>query len=583
MATVINTAFVQKAIQQPHTNIKVYKEIANRLQIHADGKMPDRLIKKRRPNESEETFEYRKQIYVPRTQEAISKVLNSLSKIRRSQDWNIQYDNSVKPLKSIANGETLQDYCEFNYPQFSSITNWCFAELLKINLLDANSLCAVVVKSIPPLNEYIKPEIEIFTSEQIIDFAAGDYYILKSNDVVTHYVSGQKAYNNAIYWAITATQIIRYEQLQNGNLVEMLNYTHNIGIPPVQKVGGLFSERKNNDIIQISRIDSMCPFLDEAAREYSDLQAEIVQHIYSEKFVYSNTECPQCKGSGTVKENGKMIECKKCSGHGRLISSPYGVYVFDAPQIGEQALPNRPVDYIQKSTAIAEFLDRHIENHIYKALSCLNMEFLAKSPIAQSGIAKEFDENELNNFVNSVAEDLVMVLDKMYYFINEYRYRIAVPDKEKRLELLPTIAVPERFGLVNSSYLMAEIQTAKNGKVNPVLVKNMEIEYARKKYNAQPEIAAELQTIFELDPLYGYEQQEKMTMLSNGGITESDYVISCNITQFVQRAAEENSNFFNLAFTDKKKIIAPYAEEIIKINSEKEQISANINFNSQEE
>ncbi|MCL2597774.1 MAG: hypothetical protein FWD66_09025 [Paludibacter sp.] len=43
-------------------------------------------------------------------------------------------------------------------------------------------------------------------------------------------------YWNAIYWAITSTQIIRYEQQQNGTLSETLNYTHNIGVPPVQKV-----------------------------------------------------------------------------------------------------------------------------------------------------------------------------------------------------------------------------------------------------------------------------------------------------------------------------------------------------------
>ena len=571
--TEITTAFVAKAIQQPHTNIGTYKNLANRLKIHANGGKPETLIKTRRPNESEETFDYRKKIYVPKTQEAISKVFNSLSKIRRSQDWNIQYNNSAPALKGIASGESLQDYCEKNFPQFSSITNWCFAELLNINLIDANSICAVVLKSIPALNEYTKPEIEIFNSEQIIDFAIGDYYILKSNDVVTHYVSGQKALNNSIYWAITADKIIRYEMLQNGTLTEMLNYTHNIGVPPVQKVGGVLSERKNNDIIQKSRIDSMVPFLDEAAREYSDLQAEIVQHIYSEKFVYTNSECPQCVGAGTVKdENGKLVKCQHCGGRGKLISSPYGVHIFDAQKIGEQSLPNLPVGYVQKSTDIARFLDEHVENHIFKALSCINMEFLAKSPIAQSGIAKEFDENELNNFVNSIAEDLVMVLDKMYYFINEYRYSFTITDKTEREKLLPNIAVPERFGLVNSSYLMAEIQSAKNSNVNPVLVKNMEIEYARKKYNAQPEIAAELQTIFELDPLYGYTQQDKMTMLSNSGITETDYVISCNIAAFVQRASQENDNFFNLPYADKKKIIVPYAAEIITANSAKEQI-----------
>ncbi len=188
-------------------------------------------------------------------------------------------------------------------------------------------------------------------------------------------------------------------------------------------------------------------------------------------------------------------------------------------------------------------MEEHTNGHIYKALSSINMEFLAQTPLNQSGAAKEIDKDELNNFVNSIAEDIVMVLDNVYSYICDYRYSLIIPNKEERNSMLPKIPVPEKFGLLNSSVLMQEIQTAKTSKVNPVLIKNMEIEYARKKYNFNPEIANELETIFELDPFYGYDQQEKMTMLANGGITEIDYIVSCNIAQFVQRAEKEKCRF----------------------------------------
>ena len=65
-------------------------------------------------------------------------------------------------------------------------------------------------------------------------------------------------------------------------------------------------------------------------------------------------------------------------------------------------------------------------------------------------------------------------------------------------------------------------------------------------------------------------------MLSTSGITENDYIISCIISQFVQRAFKEDENFNQKPFETKKRIIAGYADEIIKENSAKEELKAGI-------
>jgi hypothetical protein len=326
----------------------------------------------------------------------------------------------------------------------------------------------------------------------------------------------------------------------------------------------------------------MIPSLNEAAREYSDLQAEIVQHIHSEKYIYTNTECPVCRGNGTIMgekdADGNHKKCTHCNGSGNINSiSPYGEYlVAPGRKTDEYQLPTPPLGYIQKSTEIARLQDERVRNHIFDSLSAVNMEFLAETPLNQSGIAKEVDRDELNNFVNSIAEDVVMVLDNVYYFICHYRYSFLVMNREEREKMLPVIAVPEKFDLLNSSLLINEIQTAKTAKVNPVLIKYMEIELARKKYNADSQISCEVECVFELDPLYGYEQDDKMTMLSNGGITERDYIVSCNIAQFVQRAFNENIDFNQKSFAEKQKLITGYADEVIKENSVKEALKSDI-------
>jgi len=575
MQTPTTAELLKYAISTQHPNITTCKEFAEKIAVHAQGKTPRKLIGERRPNESEATKKYRENIFVPITQEAITKVLNSLSKIRRSQDWIIQHEKDLP--KQVKSDESLENYFDYNYPQFTSLTNWAFSELLHRSLIDANSLCAVVLKDLPEsAGEYLKPQVELFSSEQIMNYDVGEWYVLKSADTIQERANNGVVYNREIYYVITKTTIARYNQTTNGNYTLQFEYNHNMGFTPVCKVGGIYFDRKNNDTVQVSRIASMIPFLDEAAREYSDLQAEIVQHIFSEKIVYTSNECPVCKANPLSlgkDENGNPKTCTKCNGAGRVSgASPYGVWEVTMGNFGENPVPTPAIAYVQKGTEIARLQNDRVNEHIYKSLSSVNMEFLAQSPLNQSGRAKEIDKDELDNFVNSVAEDIVFVMDFVYKCGNEYRYSRIVPDKEARQKMLPKIPVPERFGLLSSSVIMREIQSAKSARVNPVLVKNMEIDYAMKNFNANPEIAYELQSVFELDPFYGFTQQEKIAMVNSNGITETDYIISCNIAQFVQKAMKEFDDFNTRTFAQKRQIMENYAEEVKQANSVKEAI-----------
>ncbi|MDR2003943.1 MAG: hypothetical protein LBQ74_13000 [Prevotella sp.] len=564
MAIKITPDFVRASLSYRHPNYNMTVELAKELKIHADGLFPERLISVRRPSESEGTFEYRKNIYEPKTKECIGKVFTELQKIRRSQDWSIEYDPDDIP-KRIADNETLERYCEFNYPGFESVTNFVFSELLKRYLIDANSFVAMTMKALPAKpNEYIKPAIEIFSSDQVLDYVEDEYVVLKSADKNTYKSNNNRMYQGDIIYVITPDQLFRFKQVTGKYDMEMnLQYDHNFGYIPAFKVGGEYKCRVNNDTVYQSRIHYMLPELNEAAREHSDLQAEIVQHIFSEKYYITNSECQECRGTGRKPDN---TACTKCNGIGKLANtSPYGAYIIETAKAAEQSVPIPPFGYITKDTKIAELQDKRVETHIYNALASINMEFLSKTPLVQSGIAKEVDRDALNTFVASIAEDIVKILDKIYKFICDARYSAIVPNEEERNKMLPSIAVPEKFDILNSSYFMDEIIKA-DGKVSPYVKKNLELEYIRKRYNANPDVADKLQCILDLDPLYGYTQDDKMAMLSDGGITEQDYVMSCNISQLVDRGIDEHDDFLKKTFREKKEIIGAYVDEIIEAN-----------------
>jgi hypothetical protein len=558
-------------------NYDVTVELSRRLSVHAEGETPDKLISERRPSESEQIKEYRRKIYVPITKKPINKVITSLGKIRRSADWSISYG---KDIPAALGSNTLESYCEQNYPQFSSVTNWVFSELLKRYLLDANGVYACVPLDIPEsAAEYISPVAYFFSSRQVYAYEAGEYAVLLSSEA-SRYTSpqGRNVYlDGQVFYIVTREVIAKYEQNARGTggYSQTMDYRHGLGYLPCDKVGGLFKSRLNGEIVYESRIDVMTPNLDEAAREYSDLQAEVVQHIHSEKYQYATEECPVCHGSGVGRgADGLPCECGTCKGIGRLASaSPYGEYVISLQRkLENYQIPEIPVGYIQKNTEIVKVQDARVKDHLYSALAAVNMEFLAEVPLSESGVAKEVDRDELNNFVHSVAEDIVRIMDNVYRWICDMRYLVVVPDANRRAELLPVINVPEQYDLLSSMHLMNEIAAMRAANANPLTIAALEIDFVRKKFNANPEAANRLGAVLELDPLLGMGADEKMTYAAENVIRKVDYVVSANIMRFVNMACEEFPDFLAKTYAEKTGILEGYAQEIIDENSPVESV-----------
>ena len=102
-----------------------------------------------------------------------------------------------------------------------------------------------------------------------------------------------------------------------------------------------------------------------------------------------------------------------------------------------------------------------------------------------------------------------------------------------------------------------------------MILRELEIDYAKKQFNTDPEIAHMIETTFDLDPLFGMSAEDKMTQKQNGGITEIDYIISCNIVAFVRRAIREDDDFYSLEYEKQIDVLKKFAEEVQKENEPK--------------
>ncbi len=554
--------FTSNGIYNPlyKDSVKLYDD----LRIHADGEFPDKMIKERRPSETEEILAYRQSTYKAITKLPISKVVSSFSKIRRSPDWYIDYP---KPKTArIIEDETLQKYCSENLPGYTSLTNWLFGLLLKQNLIDSNAVVAVIPLEAIQDDAYTKPVPIVFNSNQVIEFNEKEKFAVLRSKRKNNYLLDTNIYQSGeIFYYIDEKEIIIYEQ-DKGGFTPVFTQANITGQFPVFKVKAEAYKQFDNLSLSRSRIDAMVPFLDEAACEYSDLKGSKIQHLYPLFWYFQNKNCNSCDGSGKKPSEDGPKTCESCGGGGKIKFSPFAHLQIDPAELGKQANPIPPAGYVQRDTAILELQEKSVEKNMFKALAAINMQFLDQTPLSISGDAKQVDREELNNTVYNFAEDLVYAADKTIYFINEWRYTTLIPDKKARMEMLPNIPVPQNFDLLPEDYLMKEVTDARTAKVNPLLIATLEQQLAAKKFYNQPDLAGNIKLYFDLDPLPGLSVDEKMSLISNKAITQQDFVISSYMASFIKRALKNDTKFYEKSYDEQMKVLVKFADEKIKAN-----------------
>lgn len=426
-------------------------------------------------------------------------------------------------------------------------------------------------------SELYKPFPFWFPTECVIEYKEDYGVILKSRDKHAYTENGTVIEDGDIFYAIDKEEVVKYVQINSKrDFSAAETFPHKLGYLPVFKVGGQFSRAQEGNYLYESRINACIDPLDEAAREYSDLQAEVVQHVHSEKWVLDTQQCQKCNGYGKTKQGSpaELTICDQCKGSGSVATSPYMNIVIKRAKIGEQQWAGDPAGYIKKPTEIVEIQDRRIDKHIFKALAAVGMEYLADVPLNESGKAKEVDRDSVHTFVNSVGEDLVKNMDNFYRIGTDQRYKVIVPDEKVRKGLRPKCNVPTKLDILSANYLVEEIKKLREGNVNPLIIIAAEIELANKKFATNPELRDRVVAVFQLDPLPGISDDIKNSRLQNKGITLDDYVVSCNIHQLVKEAFEENAKFSELKPAEQKKVIYRMAEPKIKEARLKIDISA---------
>lgn len=548
-----------------HPYYKQAVEYAENMEVHALGKYPDKLIGERRPSESEEIQKFRKKIYVSPTEGTWGKIFNSLTKIRKAHDFVYHYDSSSVPAR-IAEDETPKVYLEQRIPTFGSIDNWFWSVAFQKMLIDSNAIAVVLPMSwdIVP-NEYVKPYPVIFTSSQVIDYVKEQWYFIKSDEIV-YFSEGRSQRKGSVYYYIDGEVIIRYQDTDSKGGMTAIEYPHGLGRVPVCSLRGIVEQDSNLYTLNRSRLHPVMAWMNEAVREYSDLQAGVLQSMFPTYWFYQAQKCGACSGTGYIrKADAAPVKCTDCSGQGTMPFNPYQhVSINLKPQKADElAVPTPPGGIIEKDTAVIAIQDKRIEQHLYRALATVNMEHLSSVPLAQSGVAKEWDRAEANNFVYTIAEDAVRVLDEVIGLIIDYRYMTIVPNNFERYALRPRINVPSNFDISSDATMAADIKAMKEAKFNPATIAAAERDYVQRRFVVDNEVKELMEAIYELDALAGMSNEDIIIGLANNLVSRESAVIHWNIKGFIDRAMDEDQGFMAMDEADQMQVLRGYAQEVI--------------------
>lgn len=540
-----------------------------------------RLIDQRRPTESTDILMYRRMQYLPVTKVPCNKVVSSLKKIVKCADWKIDYSKSETP-KVLEKENSLEYYCQEIFPKFDSVENWAYQNLVRWILIDPNGLICVMPLSWDiEESEFSNPFPHIIESRDVYDYKNDEYFVFLSPYVNVWTDSSGKEHEGKII--ICVTKDAYYEFKQTGESLkdyQLVTHQHDLGELPAWFLGGEMKTPDINQPFYDSFIAPILPSLDAAARDASDLDAEKVQHLFSTQWVIQASQCSSCQGTGSVLAQGKQTVCPTCEGRGTGKLKPYDKIEYNPNQLDAMSKNISPpfAGYVTKPTEMVKLMRDEIKTEIYDALAAINMEFLAERPLDQSGIAKEVDRDELNNFVYGIAYHMIENnIKPIFYFINELRYKQLIQNEKERMKMLPEIPVPENFDFLTVKDAEEKLVKISDSKVSAGIKDAAEMTFIMSKYSDQPDIRNRLCLIHNHDPLPSYTNEEIEGLVQAGLVLKLDAVLSIHLEAFISEIMcdqDEADKFMKLKYQEQRELLYEMAEK--KLTELSEQVANEI-------
>jgi len=554
-------------------------EHAKAMSVHIYGDKPVYLLDRTRPREDEEVKTYRLENYEPTTKAGADKAIDIVGKIFNPTLYSITF------REQNSESELLQKYTLEYYPNYNSLTNYNKEVTLRKMLADPNGVMAVKPTEIPTLDtERIQPEIVIYGSSCVwwwdrdcfLIFIREENIEKQCNYYFEYYDKTQ--YISFYCWYDGTKKVINFEELE-------APYIHNFKEIPAWFLRGKSKSVDNGAIMYESFFSSALPHWNLAVVHESDLLGAFINHMHpmryevvdecNYKFTFEGIQYP-CRG-GHINypggHNGVKIDmdCPHCFGTGyHAVKSPYGTYQFSKQKLEDGNMPTGmlPVGFVVIPTEATAMLKEHCKDMNRAAMWAINMDVEDKVGESNSGVAKAIDRSAQWDTLSTFATVMFDVhLPNQYYFINKYMFSIEAKSLNKKEDKnLPSINKPTQFDILTTAERINNFAVAQKSGLDKNYLRLKAIEIANYDLSTDPDARKYLVTLINLDPLYGFTQDEMSLGVTNGVIRKLDWTIHENLKTFIDMAIKENKGFLELDKNDQIVILEKYGKELIAAN-----------------
>lgn len=565
-----------------HPYYSTAKKLAEEMSVHVYGTKPEELLNRVRPGEDDAIKQYRLDNYEPTTKAPCGKAIKIVSKI-----FNPNLSSIV--FKDNTNSQRLKEYTMEYYPQYNSLTVYNKDVTLKKMIADANAL-QVVKPSRRPANdaEKIRPIVVIYSSENVWNWDYEHFLIFLSKDK-----EGAKEWHTFEY--IDFQEVIKFrvhspdEDKIDLEVFEDESYKHNFRDKrgdaqiPAWRLGGNSVPLGDGEVVYESFFADAQAHWNLSIIHESDVLGAFTKHMNPQRMVWGD-ECNnhkmidgidfKCVG-GQLRSGKKadIYQCDVCGGSGRYASSPYEDHIVLKSKLEEHqgSYSIDPVSYVRVPTDATKLLSDRADAMVAKGNAAINMDIEDKVGENQSGIAKVYDRSAQNNTIFDIASRIFDVLmNNQFYFINRWMNGVEDASSGKNTDdNLPQINKPTQFNIETVGELIEGFKASKESGIDRNVLQAKAIEIVNRDHETNPDRKRYYTAIIDLDPLFGFTQDELDANLAKGLIYKTDVVIHNNTKSFVDRAMADNKNFLDLPKQEKLAVLKVFAEELIKSEAPK--------------
>jgi hypothetical protein len=494
-----------------------------RITVHTRGRYPKSLIDSRRPYEAPEVAKFRRDNYVPFTQDPFNRAITNLQRI------------FSKSNVTFHGPEELLEYMQQPAFRETDMATYFSRNVTRRMIEDPNGVLVWWVDDIPELTIAAAPSPYLVLSKNImhITHEVMSWKAMEKSPVsVPNPAGGQDRVldlQGEVYYIVTTEayyKLQQYGDIEKRQFELVPHYAHRLGYLPVYTLGGeetgATNPRTNEEEVWLtSYFMPAVAFADECVRQVSDHQGVMVT-VTSPIREVDAPACPTCKGKREVAEEvpaqgghmptRRMVECSTCKGEGRVVpTGPYGIlYRDESTMMNEGKGREIPVmRFLSPDVGIVKYSGDYWMQLLDKVNKALNLLFVEQ---AQSGVAKEKDR-----------EDEVAMLDRIgeHYYGHLFRNSMMTVADLRMIQYDAEqvyISLPPTFVVKTEADLMEELKAINETGVNPLFRIEAAREHVRKRFPGNMRMQRMYDVLSWYDPLFGYTTNERMSMQAKGAI-----------------------------------------------------------------